>query len=64
MNTLIIFRNGHELMVRETIHEIINQGLNANKVAVTRKDVSGIDKFEIEWNSMRKLIAINEGGDE
>ncbi|MDE7040164.1 MAG: hypothetical protein K2O77_04290 [Limosilactobacillus sp.] len=64
MGTLIIFRDGHELMVREKTREIVNQGLYADKVIVTRRRVSSIDKFEIEWNSMKKLIAIDGSGDE
>ncbi|OYS70327.1 hypothetical protein [Limosilactobacillus reuteri] len=64
MGTLIIFRDGHELMVREKTREIVNQGLYADKVIVTRRKVSSIDKFEIEWNSMKKLIAIDGSGDE
>ena len=54
MGTLIIFRDGHELMVREKTREIVNQGLYADKVIVNRRRVSSIDKFEIEWNSMKK----------
>ncbi|NDO57229.1 hypothetical protein FMM70_04385 [Lactobacillus reuteri] len=64
MGTLIIFRDGHELMVREKTREIVNQGLYADKVIVNRRRVSSIDKFEIEWNSMKKLIAIDGSGDE
>ena len=64
MGTLIIFRDGHELMVREKTREIVNQGLYADKVIVNRRRVSSIDQFEIEWNSMKKLIAIDGSGDE
>ena len=64
MGTLIIFRDGHELMVREKTREIVNQGLYADKVIVNRRRVSSIDKFEIEWNSMKKLIANDGSGDE
>lgn len=58
MGTLILLRNGREMVVRETTREIINQGLYNDKVIVTRYNLGSLDHFEIEWNSIKKLIGL------
>ncbi len=56
--TQIIFRNGFELIVRESTREIINQGLSSNRIIVTRPYLGKIQRINVEWNDMAKLIAI------
>lgn len=56
--TQIIFRNGFELIVRESTREIINQGLSSDRIIVTRPYLGKIQRINVEWNDMAKLIAI------
>lgn len=56
--TQIIFRNGFELTVRESTREIINQGLSSDRIIVTRPYLGKIQRINVEWNDMAKLIAI------
>lgn len=56
--TQIIFRNGFELIVRESTREIINQGLSSDRIIVTRPYLGKIQRINVGWNDMAKLIAI------
>ena len=56
--TQIIFRNSFELIVRESTREIINQGLSSDRIIVTRPYLGKIQRINVEWNDMAKLIAI------
>lgn len=56
--TQIIFRNGFKLTVRESTREIINQGLSSDRIIVTRPYLGKIQRINVEWNDMAKLIAI------
>ncbi len=56
--TRIIFRNGFELTVRESTREIINQGLYSDRIIVTRPYLGKIQRINVEWNDMAKLVAM------
>ena len=58
--TQMIFRNGFELIVRESTREIINQGLSSDRIIVTRPYLGKIQRINVEWNDMAKLVAIEE----
>lgn len=58
--TRIILRNGFKLTVRESTREIINQGLSSDRIIVTRPYLGKIQRINVEWNDMAKLVAIEE----
>ena len=58
--TRIIFRNGFELIVRESTREIINQGLSSDRIIVTRPYFGKMQSINVEWTDMAKLVAIKE----
>ncbi len=58
--TRIILRNGFKLTVRESTREIINQGLSSDRIIVTRPYLGKIQRINVEWNDMVKLVAIEE----
>lgn len=58
--TRIILRNGFKLTVRESTREIINQGLSSDRIIVTRPYFGKIQRINVEWNDMAKLVAIEE----
>ncbi|WP_289760530.1 hypothetical protein [Lactobacillus taiwanensis] len=58
--TRIIFCNGFELTARESTREIINQGLSSDRIVVTRLYLGKIQRINVEWNDMAKLVAIKK----
>lgn len=58
--TRIILRNGFKLTVRESTREIINQGLSSDRIIVTRPYLGKIQRINVEWNDVAKLVAIEE----